>query len=69
MPTSVEHWSQAKLNDLSLEEKIALSAGSDIWRTVPLPKKNVPYIKTTDGPAGARGGGDFNVSSTLPSYS
>lgn len=35
--------------------KISLLAGSDFWRTVPIPEKGIPSIKTTDGPNGARG--------------
>ncbi|KAF2459836.1 glycoside hydrolase superfamily [Lineolata rhizophorae] len=40
---------------LTLEEQIALLAGADFWRTVAIPEKGVPSIKTTDGPNGARG--------------
>lgn len=54
-------WVPSMMDRLTRDDKIALSAGMDIWRTVPIPDKGVPYIKTTDGPAGARGGGDFNV--------
>jgi len=32
-----------------------LLAASDFWRTVPLPDRGIPSIKTTDGPNGARG--------------
>ncbi|CAI6331495.1 unnamed protein product [Periconia digitata] len=35
--------------------QISLLAGSDFWRTMPIPGKGVPSIKTTDGPNGARG--------------
>lgn len=50
------------LDKLTLEEKILLTAGQDLWRTYAFPEKGVPYAKTTDGPNGARGGGDFNDS-------
>lgn len=53
---------EAIANKLTLEEKIQLLAGSDFWRTVPIPSKDVPYIKVTDGPNGARGGGDIHDS-------
>ncbi|KAK6543042.1 hypothetical protein TWF694_006972 [Orbilia ellipsospora] len=43
------------LAQLTLEEKVSLLAGKDFWRTVPVPGKNVPSIKTSDGPSGARG--------------
>lgn len=49
------------LRQLTLEEKIRLTAGVDLWRTAAIPRLSVPYIKLTDGPNGARGGGDFNV--------
>ncbi|KAF4309021.1 glycoside hydrolase family 3 protein [Botryosphaeria dothidea] len=40
---------------LPLKEQVSLLAGSDFWRTVALPHRGVPSIKTTDGPNGARG--------------
>ncbi|KAJ4355204.1 hypothetical protein N0V95_003164 [Ascochyta clinopodiicola] len=40
---------------LTLEEQISLLAGADFWRTVSMPEKGIPSIKTTDGPNGARG--------------
>ncbi|KAK6528025.1 hypothetical protein TWF281_009282 [Arthrobotrys megalospora] len=43
------------LAQLTLEEKISLLAGKDFWRTVPVPEKQVPSIKVSDGPSGARG--------------
>ncbi|KAF3919923.1 Beta-glucosidase [Arthrobotrys entomopaga] len=43
------------LAQLTLEEKVSLLAGKDFWRTVPVPGKQVPSIKTSDGPSGARG--------------
>jgi len=42
---------------MTLEERVSLLAGADFWRTVAIPRLNVPQIKLTDGPAGARGGG------------
>lgn len=45
----------ALLNDLTLPEKAALLAGADMWRTVPIGRLNIPAIKVTDGPNGARG--------------
>ncbi|PWN29530.1 glycoside hydrolase [Jaminaea rosea] len=51
-----------KLASLTLEEKIALTAGQDIWRTFASASKGIPYAKLTDGPNGARGGGNFNDS-------
>ncbi|KAF4945134.1 hypothetical protein FSARC_14500 [Fusarium sarcochroum] len=43
------------LQKLSLEEKISLLAGGEVWLTVPIPEKGIPCVKTTDGPNGARG--------------
>ncbi|KAK2758767.1 hypothetical protein FQN54_003459 [Arachnomyces sp. PD_36] len=40
---------------LTLEEQISLLAGADFWRTVAIPSKGIPSIKTSDGPNGARG--------------
>ncbi|WP_216326921.1 glycoside hydrolase family 3 C-terminal domain-containing protein [Deinococcus aestuarii] len=45
------------LDGMTLEEQVSLLAGADFWRTVPVPRLNVPSLKVTDGPAGARGGG------------
>ncbi|KAI9840554.1 MAG: hypothetical protein M1837_001534 [Sclerophora amabilis] len=54
-PERSNHYARRKVATLSLEEQISLLAGSDFWRTVPIPEKGVPSIKTTDGPNGARG--------------
>ncbi|KAF2869393.1 glycosyl hydrolase family 3 N terminal domain-containing protein [Massariosphaeria phaeospora] len=35
--------------------QISLLAAADFWRTMPIPEKGIPSIKTTDGPNGARG--------------
>ncbi|KAL9109077.1 MAG: hypothetical protein Q9227_006168 [Pyrenula ochraceoflavens] len=40
---------------LSLEEQISLLAGADFWRTVPISRRGIPSVKTSDGPNGARG--------------
>ncbi|KAF2797609.1 glycoside hydrolase family 3 protein [Melanomma pulvis-pyrius CBS 109.77] len=40
---------------LTLDEQISLLAGADFWRSMPIPDKGIPSIKTTDGPNGARG--------------
>ena len=42
--------------ELTLDEKIALLAGSDMWHTTPIPRLDIPALKVTDGPNGARGG-------------
>ena len=40
---------------LSLEEKISLIAGADLWHTVSVERLGIPQIRVTDGPNGARG--------------
>ncbi|KAH8548971.1 glycoside hydrolase superfamily [Umbelopsis sp. PMI_123] len=49
---------EAVFQKLTLDEKIQLLAGIDMWRTVSYPEKGLPYVKVTDGPNGARGGAD-----------
>ena len=46
------------LGTMTLEEQVALLAGSSMWLTTPVPRLGVPALKVTDGPNGARGG-DF----------
>ena len=48
-------WCKPKLRSSLLTFKVALLAGNDFWRTVPISSKGIPSIKTTDGPNGARG--------------
>ncbi len=48
---------EALLDELTLEEQVSLLAGADFWRTVPIERLNIPALKVSDGPAGARGGG------------
>ncbi|KAK1755044.1 glycoside hydrolase superfamily [Echria macrotheca] len=45
-----------KLENLTQEEKVSLLTAADFWRTKAIPSKNIPAIKTSDGPNGARGG-------------
>ncbi|PWN51235.1 beta-glucosidase protein, partial [Violaceomyces palustris] len=48
---------------LTLEEKIQLLSGFDLWRSGGSNRsKGLGYIKLTDGPNGARGGGGFKDS-------
>ncbi|KAH7001444.1 family 3 glycoside hydrolase [Ilyonectria destructans] len=46
---------KAILSTLTLEEKVTLLAGKDLWETIPIPSKGVPAVKLSDGPNGARG--------------
>ena len=43
------------LEQLTPEEKAQLTAGADMWTTVPIERVGVPALKMTDGPNGARG--------------
>ncbi|WVR03693.1 hypothetical protein IAU60_000688 [Kwoniella sp. DSM 27419] len=56
------------LKQLTAEEKIALTAGKDFWSTVPIPRLNIPTVKVSDGPNGARGGSFYHMTpaSALP---
>ncbi len=52
---------------MTLPEKASLLAGADTWRTVPIERLNVPAIKVTDGPHGARGE-DPNTGATSANF-
>ena len=43
------------ISQMTLEEKISLLAGADLWHTVPVKRLGIPAFKVTDGPNGARG--------------
>ena len=45
----------ALVRQLTLDEKVALLAGEDVWSTVAVPRLGIPKVKVTDGPSGARG--------------
>lgn len=54
--TSIGKCQKADLvQQLSFEEKCALLAGADFWRTVPIERLGIPSLKVSDGPNGARG--------------
>ncbi len=46
---------EALLKQMTLEEKVSMLAGADLWRTVAVPRLGIPFIKTSDGPFGSRG--------------
>jgi beta-glucosidase len=50
---------ESLLNQLTLNEKVALLAGSDMWHSTPIKRLGIPSIKVSDGPNGVRGAGGF----------
>lgn len=40
---------------MTIEEKLNLLSGKDLWHTVPIERLGIPSMKVTDGPNGARG--------------
>ncbi|MGB7539060.1 MAG: glycoside hydrolase family 3 C-terminal domain-containing protein, partial [Anaerolineales bacterium] len=46
---------EALLSQMTLEEKISMLAGADMWHSVPIERLGIPALKVTDGPNGARG--------------
>ncbi|MFT5195297.1 MAG: beta-glucosidase [Cellvibrionaceae bacterium] len=54
---------EAILSQMTLTEKIDMLAGADLWTTVPNERLNIPAMKVTDGPNGARGG-EFGMGPT-----
>jgi beta-glucosidase len=51
METKVENLIQ----QMTIDEKISLLAGRDMWHTVPVERVGIPAIRVTDGPNGVRG--------------
>jgi beta-glucosidase len=49
----------ALLGELTVAEKVSLLAGSSMWLSTPVERLQIPAIKVSDGPNGARGGGSF----------
>ncbi|KAJ5464998.1 beta-glucosidase I [Penicillium daleae] len=48
------------IEELTLGEKVALTAGRDFWHTVSVPRLNIPSLRMSDGPNGVRGTRFFN---------
>ena len=46
---------EALISELTLEEKVSVLSGSTAWHTTAVPRLNLPRVKMTDGPIGARG--------------
>ena len=49
---------EALIQQLTLDEKVALLAGADMWHTVPIERLGIPAMKVSDGPNGVRGADD-----------
>jgi beta-glucosidase len=47
---------------MTLQEKVSMLAGSDMWHTTPVARLGIPAVKVSDGPNGVRGGGGFSGS-------
>ncbi len=47
---------ESLLDQMTLQEQVALLSGADFWTTVPVPRLDIPAVKVSDGPNGARGG-------------
>jgi beta-glucosidase len=43
------------ISQMTLEEKVAMCAGSGMWHSTPIERLGIPALKMTDGPNGARG--------------
>ncbi|KAJ9486469.1 hypothetical protein VN97_g6869 [Penicillium thymicola] len=43
------------LQVLTIEEKVSLVAGQNMWQTAEIERLGIQPLQTTDGPAGARG--------------
>ncbi|HEU5226954.1 MAG TPA: glycoside hydrolase family 3 C-terminal domain-containing protein [Ktedonobacteraceae bacterium] len=49
------------LSQMTIQEKVSLLAGTNMWYTVAIERLGIPALKMTDGPNGARGAGSFTA--------
>ena len=40
------------ISQMTLDEKISMLAGADLWHSVAVPRLGIPQFKVTDGPNG-----------------
>jgi beta-glucosidase len=62
----VEKRVEELLNQMTLEEKVGMLAGTDNWHTRSIERLGIPAIKVTDGPHGTRTMSDDDPNYTLP---
>src|SRR5947209_2365978 len=48
------------LRQMTLQEKVVMLSGTNMWYTVPVERLGLPSLKMSDGPNGARGAGGFS---------
>lgn len=58
-------WIATTLDELTLEEKVSLLAGQDVWSTVPIERVGVPSIRLSDGSNGVRGFDDQHGATSM----
>jgi beta-glucosidase len=51
----MSHHIDELLQQMTIEEKISMLAGADLWHSVAVPRLGIPQFRVTDGPNGARG--------------
>ena len=56
MAAAAKAWAKEKLEQMTLEEKVSVLTGEDMWRTPPVKRLGISRLKTSDGPVGVRGG-------------
>lgn len=54
MSDAIEKQAKSMLIQLTLQEKISLLSGKDIWNTQPIERLGIPSLRMTDGPHGVR---------------
>lgn len=54
---------ESLLKEMTLDEKVMLTSGADLWHTHGVDRLGVPVVKVTDGPTGARGDGSSGATS------